>query len=180
MDHRMQDVHQINLTFYLYNMSAERLTKEQALQKARHYCAYQERCHQEVRDKLYEFGLHQMEVEEALSTLIEENYLDEERFAIQFVGGKFRMKQWGKKKIVYELKMRHISAHCINKALKIIEEEDYVQALEKLAAEKWRLLGTERNMFTKTAKATAFLQQRGYEPDLIRSVLEKIRHSETE
>src|SRR6201996_8784258 len=93
------------------------LSLEQALQKARHYCGYQERCHSEVKEKLYSFGLHKKEVEEALSTLIEENYLNEERFAIQYAGGHFRLKQWGKVKIRYELKQRQVSDYCIKKAL---------------------------------------------------------------
>ncbi|TAH03079.1 MAG: RecX family transcriptional regulator, partial [Sphingobacteriales bacterium] len=84
------------------------LTKEQALQKLRQYCAYQERCHQEVKDKLYSYGLHQQQVEESISQLIEEDYLNEERFAKQYAGGKFRMKQWGKVKITYELKLKKV------------------------------------------------------------------------
>ena len=81
-----------------------RLTKEQGLEKIKPYCAYQERCHREVKEKLYSYGLRKAEVEEILSFLIEENYLNEERFAVQFAGGKFRIKQWGKKKIQYEFK----------------------------------------------------------------------------
>jgi regulatory protein len=77
----------------------KQLTKEQALQKARHYCGYQERSHAEVKEKLYSFGLRRQEVEESLSQLIEEDYLNEERFAQQFAGGHFRMKQWGRVKI---------------------------------------------------------------------------------
>lgn len=82
------------------------LTIEQALQKARHYCAYQERCHNETLTKLYGFGLHKTEVEQALAQLVEEGYLNEERFATQFAGGKFRLKKWGRKKIEYELKLK--------------------------------------------------------------------------
>src|ERR1700709_2489168 len=95
----------------------KKLTREQAMQKARHYCAYQERSHYEVKQKLYSFGLHKIEVEESLSGLIEEDYLNEERFAIQFAGGHFRMKQWGRVKIRYELKQKQVSEYCIKKAL---------------------------------------------------------------
>src|SRR5882762_609956 len=98
-----------------------RLSQEQALQKAKHYCAYQERCHSEVKEKLYSFGLWKQEVETILSQLIEEGYLNEERFAIQFAGGKFRMKQWGRVKIKYELKQRQVSEYCVKKALKEID-----------------------------------------------------------
>src|SRR5690606_33190020 len=98
-------------------------TFEQALQKIKQYCAYQERCHSEVRDKLYSFGLRQSEVEEMITLLIVENYLNEERFAIHFAGGKFRMKQWGKHKIKQALKLRKVSDYCINKALKDIDSK---------------------------------------------------------
>ena len=87
-------------------MYKQQLTKEQAHQKAKHYCAYQERCHSEVKEKLYGFGLRKSDVEDLLSKLIEEDYLNEERFAIQFAGGRFRMKQWGRIKIKYELKQK--------------------------------------------------------------------------
>src|SRR5690606_12644137 len=112
----------------------------QALQKIKHYCAYQERCHNEVKDKLYGFGLHKNEVEKIISTLIEENYLNEERFAIQFAGGHFRTKSWGRVKIKYELKLRQVSDYCIKKALQQIEEEEYLKTLGKLAEVKFNLL----------------------------------------
>src|SRR5690606_29368486 len=99
-------------------------SKEEALQKARHYCGYQERCHQEVKEKLYSFCLRKDEVEELLRTLIQENYLNEERFAIQFAGGKFRIKQWGKVKIQHALKQKQVSEYCIRKALASLDEED--------------------------------------------------------
>src|SRR5580704_3396141 len=96
------------------------LSPEQALQKARHYCGYQERCHQEVKEKLYSFGLRERDVDQALATLVEENYLNEERFAIQFAGGHFRLKQWGRVRIRYTLKQKQVSDYCIKKALAAI------------------------------------------------------------
>src|SRR6201996_2709269 len=101
------------------------LSPEQALQKARHYCGYQERCHSQVQEKLYSFGLRKPQVEAALATLIEESYLNEERFAIQYAGGHFRLKSWGKVKIRYELQQRKVSEYCIKKALAAIDGEDY-------------------------------------------------------
>src|ERR1700688_1600996 len=95
----------------------KQLTREQALQKARHYCAYQERCHSEVKEKLYSFGLGKKDVEESLSQLIEENYLNEERYAIQYAGGRFRLKHWGRVKIRYELRQKLVSEYCIGRAL---------------------------------------------------------------
>lgn len=147
------------------------LTKEEALQKARHYCAYQERCHSEVKEKLYGFGLWKNDVEDLLSTLIEEDYLNEERFAIQFAGGRFRLKQWGRVKIKYELKQKKVSEYLIKKALKEIDEDDYLKTLQKLFEQKKKLLSAEKNIFTKKRKLQDFLMQKGYELQLIADLL---------
>jgi len=150
----------------------KRLTKEQALQKLRHYCAYQERCHAEVKEKLYAFGLHKQEVEESIMQLIEENYLNEERFARQFAGGKFRMKQWGRIKIKEALKQKRVSDYCIRKALQEIDEEQYQATLTKLAAKKWKSIrGQGVNRYVRSAKTTAWLMQKGYETEAIRRVV---------
>ena len=141
------------------------------MQKLRQYCAYQERCHAEVKEKLYSFGLRRNEVDESIAQLIEENYLNEERFAIHFAGGKFRMKQWGRVKIKYALKQKQISEYCIRKAMKEIDEDDYVATLEKLSAEKWKTLRSEKNKFIKMRKTRDFLLQKGYETDLVYEAL---------
>lgn len=154
----------------------KQLTKEQALQKAKHYCGYQERSHTEVKEKLYSFGLYKQQVEELLSQLIEENYLNEERFAIQFAGGRFRMKQWGRVKIKYELKQKRVSEYCIKKALKEIDEEDYLRTLQTLATKKWATIkGEGVNHYVKLSKTTDYLLQKGYEPDLIKQAIADIR-----
>jgi regulatory protein len=156
----------------------QQLSLEQALQKARHYCAYQERCHSEVKEKLYGFGLGKNDVEEALSKLIEENYLNEERFAVHFAGGRFRMKQWGKVKIRYELKQKQVGEYCIKKALAAIPEDDYDRVLEKLAEDKWETLKTEENEYVRRQKVQAFLIQRGYETDKLQEVLTRLREKD--
>jgi regulatory protein len=154
----------------------KQLSKEQAFQKAKHYCGYQERNHQEVKEKLYSFGLYKQQVEELLSQLIEENYLNEERYAIQFAGGKFRMKQWGRVKIKYELKQKRISEYCIKKGLKEIDEEDYRKTLQKLAEKKWASVkGEGVNHFVKLTKTTDYLLQKGYEPELIKQAITEIK-----
>ncbi|MBO9632703.1 MAG: RecX family transcriptional regulator [Chitinophagaceae bacterium] len=154
----------------------QKFSKEQALQKARHYCGYQERSHTEVKEKLYSFGLRSTEVDELLSTLIEENYLNEERYASMFAGGKFRMKQWGRVKIKYELKQKRVSEYCIKKAMKEIDEEDYLKTLEKLAITKWdSVKGEGVNHFVKMSKTTDYLVQKGFEMDLVRGVIAKLR-----
>ncbi len=152
------------------------LTKEQALQKAKHYCGYQERAHSEVKDKLYSLGLYKQQVEECLAQLIEENYLNEERFAKQFAGGKFRMKQWGRVKITYELKQKQVSEYCIRKGLQEIEETDYLLVFQKLAAEKWTAVASEQNLFSKLRKTQDFLIQRGFEHDLIKEQLQILQN----
>jgi regulatory protein len=150
------------------------LTKEQALQKARHFCAYQERCHSEVKEKLYSFGLWKKDTEEAISLLIEENYLNEERFAIQFAGGRFRMKHWGRVKIRYELKQRQVSDYCIKKAMAALDEADYLAALAKLAAQKWESLQDETNGFVRRHKVQDYLLHKGYESDLIQQAVKEL------
>lgn len=151
------------------------LSKEQALQKARHYCAYQERCHSEVREKLYSFGLRKTDVEEALSTLIEENYLNEERFAEQFAGGHFRSRQWGRVRIRYELKQKQVGDYCIRKALATIDEAAYEETLTGLARKKWDSLTDESDRFVRQRKVQSYLLQKGYESDLVTRALAAFR-----
>lgn len=147
-------------------------TPAQALQKARHFCAYQERSHAQVKEKLYAWGLRKAEVEEALSRLIEDQYLNEERFAQAFAGGKFRMKQWGRVKIRHELERQQVSAYNIRKALEDIDEADYRKTLQKLATRKWASIrGVGITALTRKAKTTAYLLQKGFEPGLVRQTL---------
>jgi regulatory protein len=150
------------------------LTKEQALQKAKHYCGYQERSHSEVKEKLYSLGLWKKDVEETIAQLIEENYLNEERFAIAFAGGKFRMKHWGKTKIKYELQQKKISPYCIKKAMKEIDEADYKKTFLKLAEKKWESLKGEKNIFIKKRKTQDYLFQKGFEYELINEFLKNV------
>jgi regulatory protein len=152
-------------------MDKKYLSKEEALQKAKQYCAYQERCHQEVKEKLYSYGLYKKDVEELLSELISDNYLNEERFAIQYAGGKFRIKQWGRVKIKYALKQKQVSEYCIRKAMKVIDETDYNRTAQKLFDQKLKLLRSEKNIYTKKKKLQDHLLQKGFETDLIRKLI---------
>lgn len=133
----------------------------------RHYCAYQERCHSEVRNKLYSYGLDRTAVDNIVSQLIADDYLNEQRFAVQFAGGKFRMKGWGKQKIENELKARMVSDYCIGKALDGIGENDYENAFYQLAEKKRTALKSEKNVFIKKRKIRNFLLAKGYSNDLI-------------
>lgn len=152
---------------FLHNMNKQNLTPDQALNKIKHYCAYQERSHSEVKEKLYGFGLHRNDVDELISLLIEENYLNEERFAIQFAGGRFRIKHWGRVKIRYELKQRQVSEYCIKEALASIDEDDYQKQLETLFEQKSKTLKGEKNLFVRKRKIQDHLMQKGYERELI-------------
>jgi regulatory protein len=153
----------------------KRLGKDQALQKLKHYCGYQERCHTEVKEKLYSFGLYKQEVEECISLLIEEEYLNEERFAIAYAGGKFRMKGWGKIKIRHALKEKGVSEYCINNALKEINSEQYETCLHRIAANKWGELRSEKSVFIKMKKAQDHLLQKGFEMNLVQRVIASLR-----
>ena len=144
------------------------LTKEQAYQKLKHYCAYQDRCHSEVKTKAYLLGLRKTDVEELTSRLIEEGCLHEERFARSFAGGKFRMKQWGRNKIRAELKKKQVSSYCIAAALDEIDDAIYKETLHRLAAKKWNSIkGAGTNLFVKMTKTRDFLILKGYEPALV-------------
>lgn len=155
-------------------MQEQKLTPQQALLKIKSYCAYQERCHSEVKEKLYSYGLHKNEVEEIVSKLIEENYLNEERFAVHFAGGKFRIKKWGKVKIKYLLKQKQVSEYCIRKALTDIDGKEYMKTLAKLAEIKLRSLKMEKNIFIKKKKLQDHLKQKGFEADLINDAIHQI------
>ena len=155
-------------------MTLQNYTPEQALPKIKQYCVYQERCHAEVKDKLYSFGLHRKDVDEIIVLLIGENYLNEERFAIHYAGGKFRMNHWGKNKIKQALKQKQVSDYCIKKALREIDDTDYAKTFEKLVEQKMNLLKGEKNIFAKKKKLQDFLLMKGYESDLVNEEVVKI------
>jgi len=151
------------------------LTKEQVYQKLRHYCAYQDRCHSEVKAKGYSLGLRKPEVEELTAKLIEENCLNEERFAKAFAGGKFRIKQWGKLKIKAELKNKQISSYCITEALNEISDAKYRETLHKQAVKRWNSIkGAGVNLFVKMTKTRDHLLLKGYEANLVAIEIRKL------
>jgi regulatory protein len=137
------------------------------------YCAYQERAHTEVTQKLYSFGLYSSQVEEILAWLITENYLNEERFAIAFAGGKFRVKKWGKIKIKQHLKVKKVSEYSINKAIMLIGEDDYFRTLKRLIKQKWDTISA-KNDFEKRHKIAQFVINKGYEPETVWRLLKSI------
>ncbi|MDA7625775.1 RecX family transcriptional regulator, partial [bacterium] len=122
------------------------ISKEDALYKLQKYCAYQERCHQEVRTKLIDLGCYGDDLEEVITSLITENFLNEERFAQSYARGKFRFKKWGRVRIRQELKFRKISTYCLKKAMEEINDEEYFEVIKTLLLKKNKVV-RETNLF---------------------------------
>ncbi|MFZ4862906.1 regulatory protein RecX [Sphingobacterium sp. Mn56C] len=149
-----------------YPKNKKIFTPHQAKLKAESYCAYQERAQQEVRDKLYDWGLHESQVEQIIAELISDNFLNEERFAKAFALGKFRIKHWGKIKIKQHLKLKRVSDPLIRIALNEIDLDDYEEKILKLITDK---LGanTGKLSLLEKSKLLRYMQAKGYESALI-------------
>jgi len=146
------------------------LDKKTALAKAESWCAYQERSQQEVRNKLYDWGLHSNEVEEVLTELIVTNFLNEERFAMAYVSGKVNIKKWGKIKIKQGLKLKKVPDKLIQKALNSVDGDKYLGNLLATAEKKSAIL-KEKEPLKRKYKLIMYLQSKGFENDLIFDVL---------
>ena len=140
--------------------------KEAFLKLAR-YCAYQERCHQEVKEKLRSLGMFGSDAEAIIEALEDENFLNQARFAETFAVSKFRQKHWGRRKISYALKQKGISGTALDTALNAIEEDAYLETLQRLATKKWESLPEDLSYLQKKNKTTQYLLQKGYESQLI-------------
>lgn len=147
-----------------------KLSKEDALSLMQKFCAYQDRCQSEVRTRLIEHSVYGDALEQIIADLISDDFINEERFAKAYVSGKFRIKKWGKMKIVKELKFRRISAYSINKGLKEIDYDDYLETLNSLLEKKSRTLNS-KDKWDKRKKLTAFATQKGYEYEVIKEVM---------
>jgi len=141
-----------------------------ALVKMQGWCAYQERSQQDARDKLYELGMWTEAVENIIVQLIQDNFLNEERFACSFARGKFNIKKWGRIKIKQELKQKRVGDYCLKKAMKEIDETEYIQTLKKLIETKRKLI-KETNKIKLKYKLMSYALSKGYEKDLIFDVL---------
>ncbi|MEN8956909.1 MAG: regulatory protein RecX [Flavobacteriales bacterium] len=142
------------------------MTVSVAAEKLKKYCAYQERSHMEVVDKLYKLGLYKNEVDQVVLELLQQNFLNEERFAKAFASGKFRIKKWGRVKIKSHLKQKRISDFCIKKGLAEIDEDEYVETLTYWIDRKKEDV-KEKDEFKKNGKIAAFLIQKGFESGLV-------------
>ena len=141
-------------------------TIKQATQKLEHYCAYQDRCHEEVVQKLRTMKMDADEIDSVVVHLITDNFLNEERFACSYARGKHRIKHWGKIRIVNELKFRKISATLIKIALKEIDDSDYFGIFDELADKHWETI-SEKNLLTKRKKFCDYFLRKGWENELI-------------
>ena len=142
------------------------MTHNEALEKIKKYCTYQERCQTEVRTKLLEFKLTAKNIENIICCLIEEDFINEERFSRSFVRGKFRQKKWGKIKIRQSLQYKNISEYCIRKGFEEIDEEEYLKTLESILKKKEGLLN-EENEFIRQQKLAKYAVSRGFENNLV-------------
>lgn len=149
------------------------LSVDDALKKMEHYCAYQDRCHAEVRTKLIELGIYGDDLEEIIVSLIGDNFLNEERFAKSYARGKFRIKHWGRNRIRRELKLRKISDYCIRKAMEEIREDDYLDVL-KLVMRKKNNLMKEADPYKRKNKLFQYAISRGFETEVIKVVLKEM------
>ena len=141
-------------------------TIKQATQKLEHYCAYQDRCHEEVVQKLRTMKMDADEIDSVVVHLITDNFLNEERFACSYARGKHRIKHWGKIRIVNELKFRKISTTLIKIALKEINDSDYFELFDELADKHWETI-TENNLMKKRKKFCDYFLRKGWENELI-------------
>ena len=151
----------------------KRHTPKEAKLKAANFCAYQERSQKEVRSKLYDLGLYPDEVEDVLTDLIMDNYVNEERFAKAYIGGKFRIKKWGRKKILIGLSPHKISDYCIKKGLEEIDEDDYIQTLEELIIKKSESV-KEPDSYKKRNKVATHAIYKGFESDLVWDIVKRL------
>lgn len=158
-----------------------KLTPTAARKRLENYCAYQERCHSEVREKLFNFGLNTEEVDQIVAYLITENYLNEERFAEAYTSGKIRIKHWGKNKIKMMLKQKKVSDYSIKKAFKEFDADEYYKILKKAAQKKLSSIkipttgrSKEQQLYQKKYKLKSYLISRGFENDLVNEVVNEL------
>src|SRR5690554_902366 len=148
----------------------------EAKHKIEAWCAYQDRCHSEVYQKLRNYGLDDKDTNALIAHLIEYDFLNEQRFANSFVSGKYRIKKWGRNKIIAHLKQKNIPERCIDHALKEIDPEEYLNHLETLAKKKWK--EKKGTSFEIKVKVQHYLASKGYEFELIYTVLENLEQQE--
>ncbi len=152
-------------------------SKQEVLKKMRSWCDYRLRSHYDVRKKLYALGLWKKDVEELLAQLIEEEHVNEGRFATAYAEERFKIEKWGKQKIRQHLKQRRVSDYCVKEATKDINESTYLVNLHRLAVQKWEGL-KGNSLFIRMRKTRDYLLQKGYESNLVWDILGKLKKGE--
>ncbi len=149
------------------------ISTEEAKKKLEYYCSYQERCHSEVMNKLENLGIAPHHRDEIIVHLIQENFLNEERFACSFARGKHRMSFWGRNRILAELKFRGISTYNIKKAMEELPDDLYYSTFEKISTSKWETT-SDSKLLNKKKKVMDYLFRKGYESDLIYQQIQQL------
>ncbi|WP_026776137.1 regulatory protein RecX [Polaribacter sp. Hel_I_88] len=154
-------------------MTKKSFTIDEVKRKLENYCVYQDRCHKEVEQKMRDYFLIPEAKEMILLSLMKDNFLNEERFAKSFARGKFRIKSWGKQRIIRELKFKDISAYNIKTALKEIDETDYLETIYKITENRNAVI-SEANIYKRKQKLIGFLMRKGFENELIYKVVNEV------
>jgi regulatory protein len=149
------------------DMKQQSFTIEQAMRAAEHFCAYQERCHQDVERKLKKMGMIQDAIDQIIPHLLQHNFLNETRFAKAFAGGKFRIKKWGRNRIKRELKMRGLNKKTIDIGMAEVSDADYRETFETLSRKRNNQLTSETNKYKRRKKLADYLLYRGWESHLV-------------
>ena len=147
---------------------------KEAQNKLEKYCAYQERSHKEVVEKLKKINMASMDIDQIVGSLIQRNYLNENRFAKSFTRGKFKLKSWGKKRIKFELKYHNVSEFNIKDALNQIDDNEYIKVLNSLSEKLWKS-SKGKDFYKRKTRFVSALEYRGWERNLIFSQLDKIQ-----
>ena len=148
-------------------------TVDEIKRKIEQYCVYQDRCHKEVEQKMREYNLIPEARELILLSLMKDNFLNEERFSKSFARGKFRIKSWGKQRIVRELKFKDISAYNIKTALKEIDEKEYLKTIYSITENRNAVI-SESNIYKRKQKLIGFLMRKGFENELVYKVVNEV------
>lgn len=157
----------------MFEKSKKSYTVNEIKHKIEQYCVYQDRCHKEVEQKMFDYNLIPEAKEMILLSLIKDNFLNEERFSKSFARGKFRIKNWGKQRIVRELKMKDISAYNIKTALKEIDESEYISTIYRITENRNDVI-SESNIYKRKQKLIGFLMRKGFENELIFKVVNEV------
>jgi regulatory protein len=155
------------------NSSEHFFSLEEAKSKIEYWCSYRDRSVYETAHKLQSYGQHEKDIDKIISYLKEYDFLDDERFTQSYVSGKFRINQWGRKKIYAGILSKHVDRECIQNALQSIDDDDYRKTIDQLIEKKNRLLSTDKDSWKKKQKILQFIIGRGFEYDIVQDVLSK-------